>query len=495
MSTISIKNLSFAYNGQDLLFNNVSLSLDSQWKLGLLGRNGRGKTTLLNIIQENLEFTGKIETNINFEYFPQIIHDKDNLTLYAIQAEFHVKQWELEKEFSQLQLDSKVLWQPFNSLSGGEQTKVLLALAFRDKNNFVLLDEPTNHLDAHTRQQVATYLNNKKQGFIITSHDRDFLNQVIDHTLVIEAQKIRLQQGNYSRYEEQKALEDKSNIVQNEKLKRSISQLKTSAVQKKNWARSAEREKENNSHADKGFITAKAARVMKRSTTMQKRIESQIKDKEGLLTNIKTINPLSINIEPSHHRDILTVKNLTLSYPGYTNLFKPISFNLEQGQQIVIKGDNGSGKSSLIKAIQKQDGINVTGGSIYLANNLKVNYLKQLENKSNDNITLKKFSENNSLEYNELLNVLHKLGVERNTFTNRICDLSAGQKKKGFLAKCLLKPANLYLWDEPLNYLDTFNQDQIIQLIKDYRPTMLIIEHDSRFIEEIDAEIVELHKL
>lgn len=162
MSTISIKNLSFAYNGQDLLFNNVSLSLDSQWKLGLLGRNGRGKTTLLNIIQENLEFTGKIETNINFEYFPQIIHDKDNLTLYAIQAEFHVKQWELEKEFSQLQLDSKVLWQPFNSPSGGEQTKVLLALAFRDKNNFVLLDEPTNHLDAHTRQQVATYLNNKK---------------------------------------------------------------------------------------------------------------------------------------------------------------------------------------------------------------------------------------------------------------------------------------------------------------------------------------------
>lgn len=318
---------------------------------------------------------------------------------------------------------------------------------------------------------------------------------MIDHTLVIEAQKIRLQQGNYSRYEEQKALEDKSNIVQNEKLKRSISQLKTSAVQKKNWARSAEREKENNSHADKGFITAKAARVMKRSTTMQKRIESQIKDKEGLLTNIETINPLSINIEPSHHRDILTVKNLTLSYPGYTNLFKPISFNLEQGQQIVIKGDNGSGKSSLIKAIQKQDGINVTGGSIYLANNLKVNYLKQLENKSNDNITLKKFSENNSLEYNELLNVLHKLGVERNTFTNRICDLSAGQKKKVFLAKCLLKPANLYLWDEPLNYLDTFNQDQIIQLIKDYRPTMLIIEHDSRFIEEIDAEIVELHKL
>ncbi len=98
------------------------------------------------------------------------------------------------------------------------------------------------------------------------------------------------------------------------------------------------------------------------------------------------------------------------------------------------------------------------------------------------------------MEYNELLNILHKLGVERNTFTNRICDLSAGQKKKVFLAKSLLEPANLYLWDEPLNYLDTFNQDQIIELIKTYRPTMLIIEHDSRFIDEIDAEVVELQK-
>ena len=98
------------------------------------------------------------------------------------------------------------------------------------------------------------------------------------------------------------------------------------------------------------------------------------------------------------------------------------------------------------------------------------------------------------MEYNELLNILHKLGVERNTFTNRICDLSAGQKKKVFLAKSLLEPANLYLWDEPLNYLDTFNQDQIIELIKTYRPTMLIIEHDSRFIDEIDPEVVELQK-
>ncbi|MSE09278.1 ATP-binding cassette domain-containing protein, partial [Lactobacillus salivarius] len=239
MSTISIKNLSFAYNGQDLLFDNVSLSLDSQWKLGLLGRNGRGKTTLLNIIQGKLDYSGKINANIDFEYFPQVISDKENLTLYAIQDKFHVEQWELEKEFSQLQLDPKVLWQPFNTLSGGEQTKVLLALAFKNKDSFVLLDEPTNHLDAHTRQQVATYLNNKKQGFIITSHDRDFLNQVIDHTLVIEAQNIRLQQGDYARYEEQKAIEDKSNLAQNEKLKRSISQLKTSAAQKKNWARSA----------------------------------------------------------------------------------------------------------------------------------------------------------------------------------------------------------------------------------------------------------------
>ena len=140
----------------------------------------------------------------------------------------------------------------------------------------------------------------------------------------------------------------------------------------------------------------------------------------------------------------------------------------------------------------KQDDIKIIDGNISLASNLKISYLQQLEDNITDN--LKQFAEHHHLEYYELLNILHKLGVERNTFTNRICDLSAGQKKKVFLAKCLLKPANLYLWDEPLNYLDTFNQDQIIELIKTYRPTMLIIEHDSRFIKEIDAEVVELQK-
>lgn len=202
---------------------------------------------------------------------------------------------------------------------------------------------------------------------------------------------------------------------------------------------------------------------------------------------------MSINFQTSHHQDILNVEKLTLTYPGYDSLFKPISFNLKQGQQVVLKGDNGSGKSSLIRAILKQDDIKIIEGNISLASNLKISYLQQLEDNNTDN--LKQFAEHHHLEYNELLNILHKLGVERNTFTNRICDLSAGQKKKIFLAKSLLEPANLYLWDEPLNYLDTFNQDQIIELIKTYRPTMLIIEHDSRFIDEIDAEVIELQKL
>ena len=166
MSTISIKNLSFAYNGQDLLFDNVSLSLNSQWKLGLLGRNGRGKTTLLNIIQGKLDYSGKISANIDFEYFPQAISDKDNLTLYAIQDKFHVEQWELEKEFSQLQLDPKVLWQPFNTLSGGE---------------------PLNYLDTFNQDQIIELIKTYRPTMLIIEHDSCFIDEI--DAEVVELQK------------------------------------------------------------------------------------------------------------------------------------------------------------------------------------------------------------------------------------------------------------------------------------------------------------------
>ena len=137
-----MKNLTFAYPGQAPLFDHVNLTLDTNWRLGLLGRNGRGKTTLLKLLLGQLRAQGTVTTPVAFEYYPHPVADPDQLTLFALQATSPAEQWEIERELAQLNCEPTILWQPFATLSGGEQTKALLALAFADPRRFVLLDEP-----------------------------------------------------------------------------------------------------------------------------------------------------------------------------------------------------------------------------------------------------------------------------------------------------------------------------------------------------------------
>lgn len=175
MSNIRISNLSFRYeDSSENIFNNLDLDLDSFWKLGLVGRNGRGKTTFLNILRGKLHGLGKIQTKLNFSYYPVSINDPTNITLYELQDQVQFEQWELERELNLMGVDPNLLWQPFNTLSGGEQTKVLLALSFTDQDSFPLIDEPTNHLDEDSREAVSEYLRKHDKGYIVVSHDRDF---------------------------------------------------------------------------------------------------------------------------------------------------------------------------------------------------------------------------------------------------------------------------------------------------------------------------------
>ncbi|KRK42729.1 hypothetical protein FC63_GL000569 [Lactobacillus amylovorus DSM 20531] len=159
MSNIEISNLSFRYeDASDIIFNDLNLNLDSTWKLGLVGRNGRGKTTFLNLLRGKLQGTGEIESKLIFSYFPITVKNPENITLYELQDQASFEQWELERELNLMNTDPNLLWQPFDTLSGGEQTKVLLALSFTDRDAFPLIDEPTNHLDEESRMQVAQYL-------------------------------------------------------------------------------------------------------------------------------------------------------------------------------------------------------------------------------------------------------------------------------------------------------------------------------------------------
>ena len=479
---ITINNLTFAYPGQTPLLKDCDLNLSSNWKLGLLGRNGRGKTTFFKLLQHQLEYQGQVQTNLRFGYYPFAVTDPEDFVWNNLSNMApHLEQWQVERELNLMQTDPALLWQPFNTLSGGEQTRIMLAALFAQEGLFPLLDEPTNHLDQAGRTLIAQYLKHKKSGFIITSHDQKFLDQIIDHTLVIEQHQLVLAKGNYSNYFAQKQRRDSTAINTNEQLLKDIHHLKQLRQTKQQWAHQAENEKKNNSHADKGFIGAKAAKMMKKSTIMKGRLDKAIEERQGLLQEVEKIVPLTINLQPTHHQTLLSIDKLSLSFPGRC-LCNDLSIKVANHEQIVLCGNNGTGKSSLFQAILG-DFTGTQDGQITVGSKLKISVVRQ--NYLDNHGSLREFAENNKLDYDTFLNLLRKLGMARTTFNVPIEQMSMGQQKKVELARSLAQPAHLYLWDEPLNYLDTYNQEQIIKLIQEVRPPMLIIEHDKHFIDHV----------
>lgn len=199
MAMIKVENLTFAYPGiYRNIFENCSFRIDTDWKLGLVGRNGRGKTTLLNLLLDKYKYNGQIISSVKFDYFPCPVPDKSRPVL-EIMANISptAREWELLRELAYLEVDAAILNRRFDTLSNGEQTKVLLAAFFLNEGLFQLIDEPTDHLDLSGRKTVAAYLKRKK-GFILVSHDRSFLDGCVDHILSLNKTSIDVQNGNFS---------------------------------------------------------------------------------------------------------------------------------------------------------------------------------------------------------------------------------------------------------------------------------------------------------
>ena len=173
MSLIRIENLTFAYPGSfDNVFENANIQIDTDWKLGFVGRNGRGKTTLMRILMGEFEneYEGRITSSVSFDYFPYKVTNTEIITRYVIDEVCpDAQDWEIVKELSYLDVDSDILWRSYSTLSEGEKTKVLLAALFLNPGHFLLIDEPTNHLDLHGREVVASYLNRKRSRKVISA--------------------------------------------------------------------------------------------------------------------------------------------------------------------------------------------------------------------------------------------------------------------------------------------------------------------------------------
>ena len=495
MSMINISNLTFAYDGSfDNVFENVNIQLDTDWKLGLTGRNGRGKTTLLRLLMGKYEYKGSISSSVEFEYFPFEIENESKFT-YEVADEIcpDYEYWKLSRELNYLEVNEEVLYRPFNTLSNGERTKVMIALLFIKDNRFLLIDEPTNHLDIDGRKIVSKYLNAKK-GFILISHDRAFLDGCADHIMSINRCDITVTKGNFSQWLENKERQDNFELAENEKLKKEIKRLEITARQKSEWANRSESKKigfdplkVEKSLERRAYEGAKSKKMMKRSKQIEQRSMQAVEEKSKLLKNLEREDDLKIAPLEYVKSTLAEFENVAISYDG-RKVCSNVSFKIEKGDRIALCGKNGCGKSSVIKLLC---GNNIAySGRISVGSGLVISYVPQETDGLSGN--LKDYAQKMNIDESLFKAILRKLDFQRSQFDKNIEDFSGGQKKKVLIAASLCRKAHLYVWDEPLNFIDVISRIQIEKLINNFNPTMIFVEHDAAFCENTATKTVVL---
>lgn len=516
MSQINVSNLTFCYEGSyDNIFEGVSFQIDTDWKLGFIARNGKGKTTFLKLLMGKYEFKGNINASVAFDYFPFEVSDKDKNTIDVIEEiDPDYEFWKVCRELNFLEVDGEVFYRPFSTLSNGEQTKVMLALLFSKENHFLLIDEPTNHLDMEAREILRKYLNRKK-GFILVSHDRNFMDGCVDHVLVINKSDIEVQQGNFSSWWENKKKQDAYELAENERLKKDIQRLTQSARTAGQWADHVEATKigakslkYEKSIDIRAYVGEKSRRMQMRRKNLERRREREIEEKSSLLKNLETVEELKI-IPLNHYKEKLVVmEECIIGYGEDNEIIRNFNLEIRQGDRVFLKGKNGCGKSTIIKAIlhqifeqneenEKQDWVYqdmaepvLKSGRIVTPNQMIISYCSQ--DTSMLHGTIKEYAAQNDIDETLFRALLRKLDFSRIQFEKRIEDYSGGQKKKVLLAGSLCRQAHLYIWDEPLNFIDVFSRMQIEELILKFKPTMILVEHDKAFMENTATQIVQL---
>ena len=478
---LNVRDLSFTYEGSySPVFDHVSFHVDTSWHLGLIARNGRGKTTLLRLMQGLHAYSGHIDLPLTPVYFPFTVDDPQQLTLFVMQAAApEAEDWQLIRECNLLQLTEDALYRPFATLSRGEQTKALLAALFSREDVYPLIDEPTNHLDAHGRELVADYLR-RKDGFLLVSHDRAFLNRCIDHVLSLNKSDIWVMQGNYDTWEERLTQQNEYEQARNEGLKKDIRRMEEAARRTAEWSDRVEATKIGFGPCDRGAIGHKAAKMMARSMATRARQERAIEEKQSLLHNLEKVGELKLTNLRHPKSVLLDVQDGVVRYDQRT-VAEGITFQLRQGDRVALTGRNGAGKSSILKALCGQGG--ALDGKVSIASNLVISYVPQETDFLRGD--MRSFIQQSGVDETLFKAILRNMDFGRELFDQPIHAMSQGQKKKLLLARSLCIPAHLYVWDEPLNYIDVYSRKQVEALIAQSQPTLLLVEHDAVFLENV----------
>lgn len=520
MLAITVNNLGVSFGAKDL-FKNISFALEENDKLGIIGTNGCGKSTLFKVILGELDATngnvyiaknktigiltqdcafevsdlvGKTALEQMYAAFPELIRMEEKLSLLEEQMsneehydehirlsdEYH----ELYTKFSSLGgldyksrcasillkmgFEERALSLDVDKLSGGQRTRLALSKQLCREPDLLLLDEPTNHLDIETVQVLENYIKSYKKCVLIISHDRYFLDQVTNKTLAMEHGEAKLYNGNYTQSMKQREIDreiaEKHYINQ----QREIARQEAYIAQQRAWNR------------ERNIIAAESR---------QKMLDKMVK----LERPKEAPKPVKIKFTQSLQsgNEVLRVAGLSKAF-GNKVLFENMNFLIRRGERVFVIGKNGCGKSTLLKMLVGES--ELTSGVIEAGYNVEIGYFDQ----QNQNLT-----ENNSV-LDELWNAYPdkrefeiRSALARFRFTEEDCEktvsvLSGGERARLTLAKLILSPMNLLILDEPTNHLDIMSREALESALDEFGGTILIVSHDRYLVNKLATRIIEI---
>lgn len=491
MTVIKVKHIKKSFSDKEVL-NDISFEIKANDRIGLVGYNGMGKTTLANII------AGKLQADEGtVEFFQTIKVGYLSQTIDYELMDYQKGQYELEnKQFyqaaSHLGLEKVKHWtdEKFQHLSGGEKLKLVLAQLWNTNPGFLILDEPTNHLDLQGINWLIEELNRFKGPIMIISHDRYFLDQVTGMIYELEDGKLQQYTGNYSEYRKEKEKRKEAQLhqyIEQEKYKQKI---EGQMEQLKQWSDKAHRDStKQGSPSERRQLGFKEYHRMK-SKKMDQQIKSKMKRLEKELDRNKVTKPkddpvlgFQFQMEGKRGKRVLECKNFSKSF-GDHHLIKNSHFYIKHGEKIGIIGPNGCGKTTFIKIIMGEE--HPTGGEIWAGKNLQIAYLSQeiLDLKAEQTV-LESFGHLTRDQIYMARTYIANIGLPREISEKRIGTLSLGQRIRIKLVDMLIKDYDILILDEPTNHLDLPSREQLESTLKEFAGTIITVSHDYYFIDRI----------
>ncbi|MBD2256436.1 ribosomal protection-like ABC-F family protein [Pseudanabaena sp. FACHB-2040] len=482
------------------LFKHVQVSLSASDRIALVGANGVGKSTLLQILAGQVApTTGSVQRHGLVYYLPQIStirqHIKEDTVLNFLTScseEWWTIANLLETQFN-MSLDLSL---PLSKLSGGELTKLFLSVGLARQPNVLLLDEPTNHLDYAALEELRQFLTQFKDAFLIVSHKPFFLDQVVDTVWELGPEGITIYGGNFSAYRQQRQAALEAQVRSHEVAQKTLKRAKTSALQEQQRAAQSRR----SGQLKAGSMPKVVAGALQRKAevtagALKQKHEAAIAaaTQKVAETKVRTHRTSSIQLEESSlkHRHLLEIQGADLNV-GDRVLLRQIQLHLAAGDRVAIAGANGCGKSSLAKAIlncyQPSSEASLIVGEILLAPQIKSVYLDQAYDLVNHDLTLLENmqSVNPDLDYQLIRQQLgHFLFFNQEVYKSASV-LSGGELARLALAMISISAIDLLILDEPTNNLDIGTVDQMVDALNDYQGALLVISHDLDFLSRIN---------